>query len=258
MRGARLRHALALGAVAIVPPLVASADPPGVAPAPAASAATSSAASTAPSTSTSPSTSAPPPTSSAAPPPSGHGHWVYVDETSPSASASAAPPAAASAVPPPAGSVRGIFEPPSTTWDLNLEGAIGWYASGGAQFTGFLRARPGVIFIRDPLYFTVGPTYDWSPISPATFGVQGEILHLDKGLWAQIGGLLDTHARAGVDVAVGLSLLGLEGQYRSYEGIGSVFAGYVKLRLPIGILVHALSRRAQHEEELRTRNGAQK
>jgi hypothetical protein len=140
-----------------------------------------------------------------------------------------------------------------TTWDLNLEGALGWYFQSGPQFTGFLRARPGVLFIRDPLYFTVGATYDWSPISPATFGVQAEILHFDKGLWAQLGGLVDTHARFGGDLALGLSLIGVEGQYRSYENIGSVFAAYLKVRIPIGILVHALSRRAQHEEEVRAR-----
>ena len=227
-----------LGATAIVPPLVAGAQTTGGAAAPAPSAP--------------PSTSAPAASSAAPAPPasSGRGHWVYVDDNAPSASASSLPAPASSEAPT---TFRGIFEPPMTTWDLNLEGALGWYFQNGPQFTGFLRARPGVLVIRDPLYFTVGPTYDWSPISPATFGLQGEILHFDKGLWAQVGGLVDTHARFGADLALGLSLLGVEGQYRSYENIGSVLAVYVKLRLPIGILVHALSRRAQHEEEVRAK-----
>jgi hypothetical protein len=153
------------------------------------------------------------------------------------------------------GEVRAVFEPPTTTWDLNLEGALKFYSTDGPNTMGFLRARPGVLFIRDPAYFSVGPTYEWSPISPATFGLQGEFLYYDLGLWAQVGGLVDTHALFGVDGSVGWSVVGIEAQYRSYEGLGNVFAAYVKLRIPVGILAHALSRRSQHHDEMRTRNG---
>jgi hypothetical protein len=254
-----------LGAAALVPPLVASAQAPGGG---ASTSGSASASATAPgSASIPPSTSGASASASASPagaassgspaaaaPPasSGHGHWVYVDETAGAASASASvnPAAALASTEPPAGPMRGVYEPPSWTWDLNLEGGLKFWSNTGPNAMGFLRARPGVLYIHDPAYLALGPTYEWSPISPATFGVQGEFLYYDLGVWVQLGGLLDTHGLPGGNAAIGWSVLGVEGQYRTYQGLGDVAALYVKLRLPIGILVHALSQRSKHHDDM--------
>jgi hypothetical protein len=131
--------------------------------------------------------------------------------------------------------MRGLYER-SVTWDANIDGAFGRYFEGSGKWTGFVRGRAGVLFVREPLYDSIGFTYEYSPLSAATFGLQAEVLDLDLGLWAQAGGLLDIHARPGAMLALGWSLFGVEAQYRSFEGYGEGFAVYAKLRVPISIL----------------------
>ncbi len=127
-----------------------------------------------------------------------------------------------------------------TTWDLNLEGGYGRFFSDPAKNTGFVRARAGVLFIRNSTYRALGLTYEYSALSPAAFGVQGEVLNLELGLWTQLGGFVDVSGHFGAQLAAGWSLFGVEGQYRAVEDRGSAFALFGKLRLPISIIARAL------------------
>src|SRR5882724_9014024 len=79
------------------------------------------------------------------------------------------------------------------TWDVNVDGALGKFSSdsGSSRWTGFGRVRAGVMRIHDLLYLSLGPTYEISDRQVATFGLQGEIMHLRSGLWCQGGLLLD-------------------------------------------------------------------
>jgi hypothetical protein len=144
--------------------------------------------------------------------------------------------------------MTGFYER-ATTWDLNIDGAFGRYFGDTDRWTGFVRARGGLLIIREPLYNAVGVTYEYSPESYATLGVQAEILHLELGFWGQLGGLLNLDTRNGGPVrpglmaAVGWSLFGVEAQYRTYnnEGLGSGVAIYGKVRLPISIMARIFS-----------------
>jgi hypothetical protein len=128
----------------------------------------------------------------------------------------------------------------ATTWDLNLDGAIGSTLGSAHALTGFGRVRAGVLAIRDANIFALGATYEYSNLQNATFGIQAEYISDNSGMWMQLGALLDTQPRPGAMLAVGYTLLGVEGQVRSYEPTGATFAVYAKLRIPIGFLVYEL------------------
>src|SRR5262249_30207270 len=55
-----------------------------------------------------------------------------------------------------------------TTWDLAFEGGYGAVLPHSGQSLGFGRARTGVTFARGVLFYTVGATYEWSTLQPAT------------------------------------------------------------------------------------------
>lgn len=139
----------------------------------------------------------------------------------------------------------------ATTWDLNLEGALGWVLPdtgdswGDKRFTGFLRARAGILRIHDSWYFSAGPTFETSKLQPVTVGLQGEVMNLEAGLWAQAGALFDGGAHPGAMGAIGWSLFGVEAQYRVYDkyNLGEVPAVYFKLRIPIGVFFSKYAKR---------------
>jgi hypothetical protein len=127
-----------------------------------------------------------------------------------------------------------------TTWDLNLEGALGSTLGSAHVLTGFGRVRAGVLALRDASVFALGATYEVSNLEKATFGVQAEYINDDSGFWAQVGALLDTQPRPGAVLGIGYTLVGVELQVRSYEPAGATFALYGTLRIPIGFLAAEL------------------
>jgi hypothetical protein len=128
----------------------------------------------------------------------------------------------------------------ATTWDLNLEGALGSTFGSGHELTGFGRARGGVLAVRDANVFALGATYEYSNFQKATFGVQGEYINDNSGFWLQLGALLDIQPRPGAMLALGYTVFGAELQVRSYEPMGVTFAAYAKIRLPIGFIAYEL------------------
>ena len=130
-----------------------------------------------------------------------------------------------------------------TTWDLNFEGGFGHVFSSPTRGNAFVRGRAGVTFVRDPFYDTLGITYEYSGLSPATFGLQAEVAWLEKGFWAQAGLLYDVSSRAGLMSALGWALFGVEGEYRNAEATGNAWAIYGKIRLPVSLLVRVLADR---------------
>jgi hypothetical protein len=128
------------------------------------------------------------------------------------------------------------------TWDLNIDGAYGRvFADPEGRWTMFGRVRAGLMYIRDSLYFSLGPTYEISKLQLATFGLQGEVMHIETGLWCQLGALVDVAPHPGLMVAAGWSLFGVEFQAREYDryGIGEAPALYGKIRIPIGVIARA-------------------
>src|SRR5437879_2000948 len=54
-------------------------------------------------------------------------------------------------------------------WDANFEGGVGTSGPNGGLW-GMGRARVGVMYMTEPWYLSLGPTYEYSGFSAATFG----------------------------------------------------------------------------------------
>ncbi|MCL2726491.1 MAG: hypothetical protein FWD69_18885 [Polyangiaceae bacterium] len=132
----------------------------------------------------------------------------------------------------------------ATTWDLNLEGGYGYAFGDAHRGSALLRARPGVLFIRDSSVWQAGATVEWTSIGKElAFGVQAEYMHIGLGTWIQGGASVDAAARFGGMAAVGLSVFGVEAQVRNDGFDSPIFALYAKIRIPIGLIVYAISSR---------------
>ena len=131
----------------------------------------------------------------------------------------------------------------ANTWDLNLEGGAGYVLGDIGKWTGLFRVRPGVLIVRNDNFFQFGPTFEYlGMLHRPAFGAQVEYLHLQTGMWIQLGGSLDTTARPGFNGSVGLSIFGFEAQVREFDAAPDPTLALIgKIRLPLGILVYGLS-----------------
>jgi hypothetical protein len=132
------------------------------------------------------------------------------------------------------------------TWDANIDGALGYSFQGDGHLSGFGRVRAGLLFVNEediqaPAFRAIGLTYEFSELTPITFGLQFEFLSLNSGAWFQAGAMVDIQPRPAFMLGAGLSLIGVEGQVRWSEGEGAFFAVYGKLRIPLGIIGVALN-----------------
>lgn len=131
----------------------------------------------------------------------------------------------------------------ANTWDLNIEGGVGSTIDPG-KVAGFGRIRGGMLAIRDNLHASIGLTLEINSLAPITFGVQAELMHLEYGVWAQVGAMLDTKPRPGFQAAVGYSIVGFEMQYRDVgpqNGSGPYqVALFGKLRIPVRHIFKAI------------------
>ena len=166
-----------------------------------------------------------------------------------------ATPAATPAAPEPSAAATRRPEPRrELTWDLNLEGGLGHSLADGGGFSGFGRVRGGLLLIDAsqvgaPRFYSLGVFTDLSNLDPearavrdgmiVTYGVQGEVLDLNSGLWAQLGIGVDTAPRPVFVGSVGWSLFGFEAQGRFDPEAGAYAALFGKLRVPIGIIAAA-------------------
>ncbi len=129
----------------------------------------------------------------------------------------------------------------TTTWDLNVELGYGHVWREPKKWEGFFRGGAGVLFVRDPLYTVLRFTYDYSPLSTATMGVELEGDWVEMGLWAQAGLMKDANSPYwGGRASIGFAILGFEAEYRGDASTQTYVALYGKLRVPLGILGRAL------------------
>jgi hypothetical protein len=128
---------------------------------------------------------------------------------------------------------------PRLTWDANLEGGLGRVFSSPGETVLFGRARGGLTLVRGPFYESLGLTYEYSRLSPATLGVQVEVAHLARGFWGQGGGMLDVKGRPGAMLSFGWALVGVEGDVRGLDSQGPAWAVFGKIRIPISIFAIA-------------------
>ena len=130
------------------------------------------------------------------------------------------------------------------TWDVNLEAGYGRIFLDPSVALWQYRVRGGLLLVNDSTYFFAGATWEPNNRSAKIFGAQVEVLQIQAGFWTQLGANFDLDgAHPGFVAAMGLSLVGLEAQYRAHEGAGSAWSLAAKLRLPLGVIGHAWSTR---------------
>jgi hypothetical protein len=129
------------------------------------------------------------------------------------------------------------------TWDLDLNGGVGREFSDGNAYFGTARARTGVLWIREPRYYSLGATASVSSRLPLAFGVEAEYLNTASGFWIEPHAFLDVEGHPGGALTLGFGIFGLSGQVRQVEGGDSSTALCLLLRLPVRLLVWAFERR---------------
>jgi hypothetical protein len=128
-----------------------------------------------------------------------------------------------------------------TTWDLNLELGYGRIFPSPPHWEGFFRGGAGVMFVRDPLFWVLRFTYDYSPRSNAVIGTELEANWVETGLWGNLGIMKDANSKYwGGRASVGFAIFGFEAEYRGDDTTKTYFALYGKLRVPLGIIGQAL------------------
>ena len=126
------------------------------------------------------------------------------------------------------------------TWNAMLEGGFGLALIDPVKAWTFARAGAGAVFVRDPGFYSLLATYEVNPQSYRTFGVLAEATAAESGFFIQIGGTSDTEGRLGGTFSIGQGTFGVEAQVRNTEDRSIVWAGFLKFRAPIGLLVHAI------------------
>jgi hypothetical protein len=125
------------------------------------------------------------------------------------------------------------------TFDANIDGGGGAAFGSSAEGMGFIRGRAGLMIVRAPWFYMVGPTAEWSNIAGVAFGGQGEVMHLTSGFWTELGGQVDLHGKPGGNLSVGWSMVGVEGQVRGTQDLGTAVTVLAKLRIPLGVIIFA-------------------
>ena len=166
----------------------------------------------------------------------------------PAVAAPAAPTPIAPAAPTPIAPAAPPIVPSSfgrkfTTWDASLDAGYGHQFGDNARGLWLGRAGAGLLFVRDPSFYTLGLSYEYSTLSRASLGLDAEVMQLDSGLWVQVRASsdLDHGMRPGASLSLGWSLFAIEADVRSRES-GAVTALYGKLRIPLGLIGFALQR----------------
>lgn len=133
----------------------------------------------------------------------------------------------------------------ANTWDVNLEFGLGSVFRDSDRFAMLGRGRFGALFVRENHFWQIGATVEYlNKVERPAFGIQGEYLNLEKGVWAQVGGNVDTKGHPGFVGALGFSIIGAEVQVREYEGDTVAHAALLgKIRIPLGILAYAIGER---------------
>ncbi len=139
----------------------------------------------------------------------------------------------------------------ATRFDLDISIGGGYFFGGPGRGVAFTRVRSGIMFAGWPLILSLGVTGELNNLSAATYGLQAELLHIETGLWAQVGPSVDGHGQFGGMVSVGWSIFGVEAQFRGYDDVifdrgthdGYAFALMGKIRIPIGFVSYIRSRR---------------
>jgi hypothetical protein len=121
------------------------------------------------------------------------------------------------------------------SWDFQYEQGFMLNDPGPFSRRWFGRVRGGILLVKEPWILALGAVMEGAGVPSLAYGLQVEVTHLWRGVWAQATVSMDGGANMFSALSAGFSLLGFEWQRRLSAG-GTVKNGYLlKLRIPVGI-----------------------
>lgn len=123
-------------------------------------------------------------------------------------------------------------------WDVNLEGGGGFGVAGRLRRQNYLgRMRAGVLLINEPYFLSIGPTGEVGGLAEYGVGLEADVVQLWQGFHMNVGGTFAKNNRLVFHAGLGLSLFGMEWQFRvPTDNDKGAVALFFTLRLPIGIM----------------------
>ncbi|MDP6942875.1 MAG: hypothetical protein QF464_01895 [Myxococcota bacterium] len=123
------------------------------------------------------------------------------------------------------------------TWDVTGDFHLGRVSRrmDWASFMGKLRF--GGLWISTPWAWSVGAKAQVSNVEVFTFGIEGELTHVETGFWGQIGVIGDIDGRGGFTAGAGWSIIGVSTGLRAGSRVDPYWSAYFVVRIPLGLFV---------------------
>jgi hypothetical protein len=128
------------------------------------------------------------------------------------------------------------------SWDISLEVAKRTPLQKEFEEDYLLGFFIGGLWVNDPSFLSLGLMSNQNFKGLWTFSPRLQYVHLITGLWTQLGTLSDTEGNTGLLVAAGISIFGIEYNWRAKEKSLGRSALLLKLQVPLGILNYGLNR----------------
>jgi len=113
---------------------------------------------------------------------------------------------------------------------------------GDKENSGLLRLRVGYTIARQSIFMTAAPCIDLYNNQTANFGLHLEAMNFERGVWFAIEPFTNKHLNHGVNLSVGFSLIGYEMEVKKNNKQDLDYTHFLKLKLPVSILVWALNK----------------
>jgi len=125
-----------------------------------------------------------------------------------------------------------------TSWALDVEAGFGYHYEGREGTDWLLGTRGGVMYFREPYFFSTGGGVTWTPPTKLlTFSAYAEVIHLWNGLWGNVSVGVDLEPRPVLSATVGWSVLGVQGRYHIGVDGPPIYGVFGLVRVPIGVMM---------------------
>jgi len=102
------------------------------------------------------------------------------------------------------------------------------------RFHAFVRLRAGFLVLKEPYYFSAGPTVTYGGFGTWAFGAQADLTSIWGGVWGQ--GEIAYSVDHGLRLAIGGGYRIFGGEVQVSDG-GHEVALVVKIRIPLGLII---------------------
>ena len=125
--------------------------------------------------------------------------------------------------------------------DFQVEGGAGFAIRNELPHAPFLRARLGMLIVREPWILAFGPTFELGGMAGLGVGGQLDFIHLASGWSVELGAAYAVRDRAVFSASLGYAIFGIEWQHLFAEQDADAIL--FKVRIPVGVFLFLLNHR---------------